>query len=148
MFDIWFWVWVTFAALLLVAEIFTAGFFMLPFAAGSAVGALLNYLGISLVGQWLGFLLVSVVLFVSLRRFAEHITHEPPVKTGANRLVGKTGLVIEELVPNNPVGQVRIEREEWRADAPGHPSIPVGACVVVTAVEGTHLVVEPVDEEC
>lgn len=147
MFDIWFWFWVTLTAFLLVAEIFTAGFFMLPFGAGAGVAALLNYLDVSLALQWTGFLLVSVVLFISIRRVVDRITHEPPVKTGANRLVGKTGLVIEELVPNSSVGQVRIEREEWRADAPGQPLIPVGARVTVTAVEGTHLVVKPADQD-
>jgi len=147
MFDIWFWIWVTLAAVLLVAEIFTAGFFMLPFGIAAAIAAVLNFLGVPLVWQFVSFIGISVVLFISMRRFAEHITHEPPVKTGANRLVGKTGLVMQDITPNTHTGQVRIEREEWRADAPGHSSIPVGTRVVVTAIEGTHLVVTPVDED-
>ncbi|MDP2233664.1 MAG: NfeD family protein [Actinomycetota bacterium] len=147
MFDIWFWFWVTLTAFLLVAEIFTAGFFMLPFGAGAGVAALLNYLDASLAVQWIGFLTVSVLLFISIRGVVDRITHEPPIKTGANRLVGKTGLVITELVPNSSVGQVRIEREEWKADAPGLPVIPVGTPVTVIAVEGTHLVVKPADQD-
>lgn len=147
MFDVWFWFWVSLSAVLLIAEIFTAGFFMLPFGAGAGVAAACNFFGLSIVWQWVVFLAVSVVLFVSLRRVAERITHEPPEKTGANRLIGKRGLVIEELVPDSPVGQVRIEREEWRADAPGHPVIPAGTSVVVTGVEGTHLVVRPAEDD-
>jgi len=145
--DIWFWIWVVLAAVLLVAEIFTAGFFMLPFGVAAAIAAVLNFFGMPLVWQFVSFIVISVVLFISLRRFADHITHEPPVKTGANRLVGKTGLVVEEIVPNTHTGQIRIEREDWRADAPGHPAVAVGTHVTVIAVEGSHLVVVPAEDE-
>lgn len=145
--DIWFWIWVVLAAVLLVAEIFTAGFFMLPFGVAAAIAAVLNFFGMPLVWQFVSFIAISVVLFISLRRFADRITHEPPVKTGANRLVGKTGLVVEEIVPNTHTGQIRIEREDWRADAPGHPTLAVGTHVTVTAVEGSHLVVVPAAED-
>lgn len=144
--DIWFWMWVGLAAFLMVAEIFTAGFFMLPLGLGAAVAAIANFAGLALMWQWVVFLGVSTVAFVSLRRFAERITHEPPVKTGVDRLIGKVGIVVEELTPNTCAGQVRIEREEWRADAPGCPHIPQGARVVVEGVEGTHLVVRPLAE--
>lgn len=143
MFDTWFWIWAGFAALLYVGEMFTAGFFMLPFALGATVAAGMQIAGIGLIWQWLAFLAVSVLAFLLLRKFAEHITHEPPVKTGVDRLIGASGIVIEELIPNDPRGQVRIQREEWRADAPGHETVPVGAHVVVEAVEGTHLIVRP-----
>lgn len=146
MFDIWFWVWVISAAILLVAEIFTAGFFMLPFGIAAACAAVMNFLDVELVWQLVGFLAISIVLFVSSRRLAERITHEPPVQTGANRLVGKQGLVIEKLVPHTSMGQVRIEREEWRADSTCEEPLEAGTKVVVTGVEGTHLIVVPVGD--
>ncbi|MDZ4181142.1 MAG: NfeD family protein [Coriobacteriia bacterium] len=145
-FGIWFWIWVVLAAFLLVAEIFTAGFFMLPFGIGAACSAVLAALDVPLVWQWVTFIAVSAVCFVLLRRFADRITREQPVRTGVDRLIGKTGSVIEDLTPDSPLGQVRIDREIWRADAPDTPDvIPVGARVRVDRVEGTHLIVHPTE---
>ncbi|MDF1542891.1 MAG: NfeD family protein [Anaerosomatales bacterium] len=141
--NIWFWVWVLLAAFLLIAEIFTAGFFMLPFGIGAAVAALMEFLGVSVGWQWVAFVVVSALMLIVLRRYADRITHEPPMRTGVDRLVGKSGVVIEELTPDSRVGMVRIEREEWRADAPGNEPVPVGTRVVVDRVDGTHLVVHP-----
>lgn len=146
MFDAWFWIWVVLAAVLLVAELLTTGLFMLPFGLGAAVAAAMNAFDLALVWQWLGFLGLSLVLFFSLRSLADRLTHEPPVKTGIDRLVGKTGVVIEDLVPDGRTGMVRIMREEWRADAPGYHELAAGTQVVVERVEGAHVVVRPVDE--
>lgn len=141
--EIWVWVWLGLAAILIVAEIFTAGFFMLPFGLGAAVAAGLAFMGVTPVWQWVTFLAVSAVLLMSLRRFADHVTHEPPEKVGVDRLIGKTGVVIEAVEPGDGSGRVRIEREEWRADTSGHVAIPEGARVIVERVSGTHLVVSP-----
>lgn len=144
--NIWFWVWVALAVILSVAEIFTAGFFMLPFGVGAAAAALLEFIfpG-SIAWQWAAFVGLSVLLLVVMRRFAEHVTHEPPQKVAGDRLLGRPGIVIEPLEEHGTRGMVRVDREEWRADAPGHEPLPKGAGVTVVAVEGTHLVVKPID---
>lgn len=147
MFGTLFYIWAAIAVLLFVAEMFTAGFFMLPFALGATVAAVLELSGLDPIWQVVAFLVVSVVAFLLLRRFADRITHDSPVRMGVDRLIGHEGIVIEELVPNHPAGQVRIQREEWRADAPGFGRVPVGTKVTVEAVEGTHLVVRPEQNE-
>ncbi len=141
--NIWFWVWVALSAILLVAEIFTAGFFMLPFGIGAAAAALLEFLGVSVGWQWVTFVVVSTVSLVLLRRFSDKVTHEPPVKMGVDRLIGMSGVVIEELTPHSAKGKVRVDREEWRADSCKEALVPIGTVVTVTAVEGTHLMVDP-----
>ncbi len=147
MVEIWFWVWVSLAAILIIAEIFTATFFLLPFGIGAVVAALLEFLGVGIGWQWIAFVMVSVTLLILLRRYADRLTHEPPMRTGVDRLIGKSGVVIEDLIPNSPKGQVRIEREEWRADAPGHEILPAGTRVLVDRVDGTHLIVHPDQDE-
>lgn len=143
--EIWFWVWLALAVILSIAEIFTGGFFLLPFGVGAAVAALLEYLNVDIVWQWVAFLGISFVMLVLLRRLSDRITHEPPQRMGADRLIGKEGVVIERLVPHSPRGQVRVEREEWRAETPDDSEIAEGARVNVVAVDGTHLVVESVE---
>lgn len=141
--EMWFWVWLSLAAILIVAEMFTAGFFMLPFGLGAAVAAGAAFVDAPLIWQWAIFLAVSAVLLLSLRRFADRVTHEPPEKVGIDRLIGKHGVVIETVEPGDGSGRVRIEREEWRADSSVGAAIPEGARVTVERVSGTHLVVRP-----
>ena len=139
--DIWVWIWVVLAAAFTIAEIFTAGFFLLPFGIGAAVAGAMAYFGIALGWQWAGFLIVSIALLLSLRRFADRVTHEPPERMGADRLIGKRGVVIEGIEPGDGAGRVRIEREEWRADSLGLEPIQAGEHVIVDRIVGTHLVV-------
>jgi membrane protein implicated in regulation of membrane protease activity len=143
--DVWFWLWAGLAAVLIVAEMFTAGFFLLPFGIGAAGAAGLNLAGVEIGWQWGAFIAISAMLLLSLRRFADRVTHEPPEKVGVDRLIGKTGTVIEAVEPGDGGGRVRIEREEWRADALGAETIPVGTRVVVEKIVGTHLVVRIAD---
>ncbi|MBS3974614.1 MAG: NfeD family protein [Actinobacteria bacterium] len=143
---LWFWIWLLLAAMLLIGEIFTAGFFMLPFGIGAAVAALLAFLGVALVWQWLAFIGVSAACFIFLKNFANRITAEQPIKTGVDRLVGMTGVVTEEILPHSSSGKVLVDRETWRAEASDAKVISVGARVHVERVGGTHLVVKVVEQ--
>ena len=144
--DAWFWVWLGLAAVFSIAELFTAGFFLLPFGIGAAVAALLNVLSVPLGWQWVAFIGASALSLLLLRRVAERITHESPQMTGGNRLIGKRGVVIETLDHGSGQGRVRVDREDWRADAPGNEPLAAGTHVIVVRVEGTHLVVRPAEE--
>ena len=93
--ETWFWVWLVAAVVLSMAEIFTAGFFMLPFGIGAAVAAALAYFELSLAWQWIAFIGVSTLSFLVLRRFSDRMTHEPPQKVAGDRLIGKNGTVTE-----------------------------------------------------
>ncbi len=66
-----------------------------------------------------------------------------PVAVGAETIVGRTGIALGRLDPGaaSPAGQVRIEGEIWSARS-AEPIEP-GAPVVVRAVNGLVLEVEP-----
>jgi len=139
----WTWMWMGLAVSLAVGEILTAGFFLLPFAIGAAVAAVLSLLEVELLWQWVSFILITVASLVFFRRFASRITKQPSIRTGSARHIGDVGVVIEDLTDTS--GLVRIGREEWRAEAPGFEPLRAGTKVLVTAIEGTHLMVRPVD---
>lgn len=144
--DVWFWVWAGLAAILIVGEMFTAGFFLLPFGLGAAAAAGMNFAGLGIGWQWATFLAVAAVLLFSMRRFADRVTHEPPERVGIDRLIGKPGTVIESVEPGDGGGRVRIDREEWRADAEGTETLPVGTRVIVERIVGTHVIVRAATE--
>ncbi len=142
---IWIWVWILLAVILSIAEIFTAGFFLLPFAIGAAVAALLEFLwpGDSLAWQWMSFVGLSSLLLIVLRRFADRVTHEPPQKVAGDRLLGRSGVVLSTIDSDGSGGMVRVDREEWRAESADGGVLPEGSHITVLAVEGTRLIVEP-----
>lgn len=144
--NIW-WLWMILAAFFVVAEIFTAGFFLLWFGVGAGVAGVMALLGLGLSWQLGAFVVVSGALFVVSRRFAEKFTKKQPPGIGADRFIGKEGLVLEEIDHIKNTGRVRLKKEEWRADAESGRVIPAGKLVEVVRMDGTHLVVKQIDEE-
>jgi len=139
--NLW-WVWMLIAAIFVVAEIFTAGFFILWFGIGAAIAGVLALLGAGVVWQWVAFVIISGVLFAVSRRFAERFTKKQPPGVGADRFIGKIGVVLEDIDNINNTGRVRIDKDEWRADSETEEVITKGTRVIVTRLDGTHLVVK------
>ncbi len=137
-----FWIWVAIAAIFTVAEIFTAGFFLFPFAVGAGVAALINFLDLPGWLQWICFLGISGGLVLTSRRLADRFSHEPPERAGVDRLLGQSGLVIEAIDPISDSGRVRIKKDEWRATTADESKVEVNTKIRVVRVEGAHLVVE------
>lgn len=137
------WVWALAALVFFVAEIFTAGFFLVCFGLGAVVAALLAGLGFDLIWQALAFLGVSVLALVFLRPFAVRVSGETRNPGGIDRVAGKTAVVLEEIDPLLGTGMVRIDREEWRADSVDHIKIAKDALVEVVGVSGTRVLVKP-----
>jgi membrane protein implicated in regulation of membrane protease activity len=141
--EAWLWFWIGAAVFLSVSEIFTAGFFMLPFGIGAAAAAVLAYFEAGEVPQLLVFIGISLIALFLLRRFVR-IGDENQPNVGSNRFVGQRARVIEAIDRDAGVGRVRMETETWRATTDGAP-IEEGTEVKVLDVRGTRLVVEPID---
>mgnify|MGYP001813897785 FL=1 len=141
----WRWIWVGAAVVLAVGELFTAGFFLLPFAVGAAAAAVLAFLGVSVPIQLVTFVVISVVFLAVLQRFARQEQDDTvAAQAGANRFVGKLAIVIEPVKYLDTTGMVRMGTEEWRATVDSDIVIPKGARVEIVEVRGTRLVVKPI----
>lgn len=142
--EVWRWLWTVLAVVLGIGEIFTAGFFLLPFAVGAAAAAILAWMGVVVLAQWLVFFGVSIFALAYLRRFIGRQDEGEQPRVGANRWVGELGLVLEDIEPHTGAGMVRILNEEWRATA--HQPIPANTRIVVTEVQGARLIVERLED--
>jgi len=91
-----------------------------------------------------GTALALALLLPLSRRFNRD--HGPPGRgEGADRWVGKLAVVIGEIPGGvHSTGTVRIEREEWRAESVDGSPVDVGAEVRVLRVDGTRVVVAPI----
>jgi membrane protein implicated in regulation of membrane protease activity/DNA-binding ferritin-like protein (Dps family) len=141
--EVWRWLWTIFAIVMAIGEIFTAGFFLLPFAIGAGAAAILAWAGSAPLAQWLVFFGVSVFSLAYLRRFITRQDEGEQPRVGANRWIGMDGVVIEDIDPVHGAGMVKVESEQWRAVAP--QPIAAGEKIVVTDVRGARLVVEPLE---
>ena len=142
--EVWRWLWTILAVVMAIGEIFTAGFFLLPFAIGAAAAALLAWLNVVIIAQWLVFFGVSLVSLAYLRRFIGHQDEGEQPRVGANRWVGSEGLVLADIDPRTGAGMVKVLNEEWRATSP--QPIAANTKIIVTAVEGARLIVEPLEK--
>ena len=138
--EIWRWVWVGLAAFMSVGEIFTAGFFMLPFAIGAGFAAIAAWLGLHGAVQWVLFFGGTGISMLYLRRFMDRQDDDGAPIAGPQRYIGKTATVLEVIDSATNSGLIRVETEEWRASTDG-VAIPEGAAVEVLEVRGTRLVV-------
>lgn len=144
--EIW-WIWMIIAALFIVGEIFTQGFFILWFGIGAGIAGILALFGLGFGWQLAAFVVVSGVLFIISRRFAERFSKKQPPGIGADRFIGLEGIVLEEIDNAKNTGQVRVQKDEWRANSATGEIIPKGKRVKVIRMDGTHLVVMFIKEE-
>lgn len=148
--DVWPWVWLTLAIVFALIELIFVGgsFVLLPFAASAFVAAVLGFYDVPIEVQWVVFVAGGGLLFVALYRWARRFLddHLLPPGVGADRLVGLTGIVTSEIVSGDVGrrGRVTVHGEVWGALTSDDRSVPLGAKVRVTAMQGTRVVVEPV----
>jgi inner membrane protein len=133
--------WMILAAVFFIAEMFTAGFFILWFGIGAAAAGLAALIGLSFGWQLAFFIVVSLVLFILSRQIAAKVVKDQPPGIGADRLVDQEALVIETINSLENKGRVRIRGEEWLAESADHSIIPSDTRVQVVRVSGTRLVV-------
>jgi membrane protein implicated in regulation of membrane protease activity len=131
--------WVVAACILGLGEMHTGGLYLLPFAVGAALAAVVSVLGVGLPLVALVFVLASVLAFGGLRPVARRHRRLPPaIRTGAAALVGHRAMVLERIANNEGVGCVKIDNGEvWTARSYDEDEvINVGERVEVVEIRG------------
>ena len=143
--DTWRWVWFIAVAVFAAGELLTAGFFLLPFAVGALAALVLSFLDAGIGAQWAGFLGVSIVSFFSLRPIARRLdAAQSSEGIGSRRLIGEKATVLVAIpAGSGETGMIRVDREEWRAEAQSGVAIPDGTPVRIVEIRGTRAIVEP-----
>jgi membrane protein implicated in regulation of membrane protease activity len=143
--------WLVVGVVLLAVELRHLAFYALFGAVGAfaaclvavvAPGAIPLQVAALVVVAALGILAVRPMMS---RRFHVRTEHGPLGKGVAGTLVGEQVLTLDEVGDIHRVGHVRLAGERWLATSGSGATIPSGTKVLVTAVEGTTLVVWPID---
>ncbi len=131
--------WVVAACALGIGEMHTGGLYLLPFAVGAGLAAVVSVLGVGLPLVVLVFVLASALAFGGLRPVARRHRRLPPaIRTGAAALVGHRAMVLERIANDEGVGCVKIDNGEvWTARSYDEDEvINVGERVEVVEIRG------------
>ncbi len=135
--------WLIAAIILVIIEICTASFGSICFAVGAGFGALVAALGGGVTWQIIAFAVVSMLTFIFLRpiviRFLEKRSKE--VKTNADALVGRKGIVSERIDAIQHTGRVAIDGDDWRAVSQDGSVIEKGTSVEILKIDSIILTV-------
>jgi membrane protein implicated in regulation of membrane protease activity len=109
--------WLVAACLFGLGELHTGGFYLLPFAVGAALAAVVTVLGVGALLGGVVFVAASGIVVTTLSPVARRHRRLPPsIRTGAAALVGRPATVLERIANREGVGCVRIEGGEvWTA---------------------------------
>ena len=139
-------VWILISAGLILIELITLGLTSIWFAVGAVVAAVLSHLGFNIWTQLTGFLIVTTILLIFTRPFAQKILNSRVTKTNVEEIVGKIGIVTEEVDNIKGQGAVKLNGMEWTARSVSDATIPKDRKVKVCDVSGVKLIVEPADK--
>jgi membrane protein implicated in regulation of membrane protease activity len=138
-------IWLVVAILLAILEAETQGMVSLWFSIGAVVTFFVALAGASVTAQFIVFVIVSGVMLYLLRPFAKHYLKIKPIKTNADRFVGGTGEVIQDIIYVKGGGQVKIQGQIWSAQSSDGSDIPLGSLVEVEKISGVKLIVKKVN---
>jgi membrane protein implicated in regulation of membrane protease activity len=110
-------IWLVAACVLGIGEMHQGGFYLLPFAVGAALAAVVSLAGVGTLLSVILFILISATVFAGLRPVARRHRRLPPaIRTGAAALVGRHAMVLERIANQEGVGCVKIDGGEvWTA---------------------------------
>ena len=137
--------WIVIFIVLLIIEIVTLGLTTIWFAAGALVAFFAGILGFGIVTQIVLFLVVSVVLLVMTRPIAVKYFNNKRQKTNVESMIGRQGVVLEEIDTIKSQGLVEVDGESWsaRTDEP-EGVIPKDTIVSVEGIQGVKLIVKAI----
>lgn len=147
--DVWPWIWLGVAVIFAIIELtaLAGSFVLLPFAVSAFAASLAGFYGASVEFQWGIFFVGGALLWALAWKYAKRFIDDNslPAGVGADRLVGMTAIVTNDVDPDDidRRGRVKIVGEDWGAITEGQQTLPAGSKVVIRAMNGTRVVVEP-----
>ena len=137
--------WLIAMVLFGVLEAVTVGLTSIWFALGSLGALIVSSLGFGFWPQFITFVVLSAISMALLRPIARKLLKPNYSATNADRVLGTTGLVTEEI--NNIAGKglVNLSGQVWSArSSQADGVIPAGQEVRVLKIQGVKVIVEPV----
>ena len=140
-------IWIIISILCLILELSSGDFFILCFAIGAAVAAIIAGCGLSLTWQIIIFAIVSALSLLLVRPALLKKLHKPHKErlSNAEAMIGQQGRVSEAIVANG-YGRVAIDGDDWKARSADGSPIEKDTRVRVIKMDSIIVTVEPMTD--
>ncbi|MCR5459082.1 MAG: NfeD family protein [Acetatifactor sp.] len=139
--------WIVVLVVAVLVEIISLGLSSIWFAGGALVALIVAALGGPIWLQVILFLVVSFLLLIFTRPIAVKYFNKDRIRTNAESIVGKQGIVITELNNLRGLGQVSVGGQEWSARSSDDGQVIYeGSVVEIVAISGVKLICKPIPE--
>lgn len=140
------WHYLIIAAILsLLIEIFTTSFVFGAMGVGFLLSSIFSSCGASISWQIFVFSLGVVTTFFLIKPIISKFGYKKNgnLRTNAEGLVGKEGIVTQKIIPNENSGKVKLDGVNWSAISSKNDIIDVGMNVKIVEIKSIVLIVEP-----
>ena len=141
--------WLILLIACIAIELLTMGLTTIWFACGAAVAAVIaGFAPGNLLLQVIAFAVVSIVVLLTVRPIAVKYFNRDRTRTNIESMIGRQGIVTAEIDNIQGCGQISVGGMDWSArSVEQEQKIPVGSVVIIRAVDGVKLLVEPEIQE-
>lgn len=134
--------WIVLLVVLIIIEAATAQLVTIWFAAGAAAALVAELCGLQPWLQWAIFIAVSAVALVATRPLVKRMTSKKVQPTNADRCIGQTAVVTEDIDNIGGKGQVHVNGVTWTARSSDGTVFRKDERVTVEKIEGVKLIVK------
>ena len=134
--------WIVLLILLIVVEAVTAQMVTIWFAAGAVAAIVAELLNAQVWLQWVVFIAVSAIALVATRPLVRKLTKTKVQPTNADRCIGQTAVVMQEIDNVAGKGQVHVNGVTWTARSADGSVIGKDEKVTVEKIDGVKLIVK------
>lgn len=133
--------WIVMLVAFVVIEASTAQLLTIWFAVGSLAALISQMLGADIWLQWLIFVAVSAIVVAATRTLVKKYARPKVQPTNADRCIGQTAVVTEDIDNVAGKGAVKVNGIEWSARSESGKTIKTNETVTVAKIDGVKLIV-------
>lgn len=139
-------IWLIIAGVAFVIEIMTVGFLVFWFGIGALIAMIASLIfPDNILLQASIFIVSSTLLVFCTKPLVKRFTKKDSnMVTNAYSIIGKKGIVIQDINPTFGIGQIKVAGEVWSAKTADNSAIEKGTEIEIIEIDGVKAVVKTV----
>lgn len=135
--------WLVLFIVFIAVELSTVQLVSIWFAIGAIGAGIASMISNdNILVELITFIAVTAIALVATRPFVKKVTHNTPVPTNADSLIGLTAIVCEKIDNVKACGAVTVKGATWTARSETDDIIPDGSEVEIVKIDGVKLIVK------
>ena len=137
-------IWLIIAGVCFVIEMMTAGFLVFWFGVGALLTMIVSLIVDNIILQTCIFIVSSTLLIFLTKPLVKKLyKSNKKVETNVYSIIGKKGIVTQDINETHGVGQIKVAGEVWSAKTTDGSTIEKGTQIEIIKIDGVKAVVEP-----